>query len=721
MEQDKVYQLVFENAVNNGCPFICLQGTFGVGKSFLVSKLINDILSEKANTFVFFFDLNDTFQFCNLYKSLRFKTNISELEKLNFEDLQFFSERFVEVLNELEGIDKNLSEFVASSYNFYDYLSLDYLGTNRLKELPKLENTINLIFQKKSDRRVLLDFLDILVETLLIPFVSLAAEKRDSDKSINLYFIFDNYELSAASIDYWIVKHLYRYLSNLSLHNFKAYTVESPEVNIKLSDIFNFQFILTSRNNLTARKILNCEPAEKLAIYTLAPLSKAETFDYSKRFSKEFDLEEVYKYTFGIPFILDLFFGEFDANLNRENENIFFNILYEKIFERVPKILKDSIDFLSLLPKFGEEALRCIPMNLETYGSLFRYLKNESDLAEPIPNTNEFYKIRTHYSIIISMNLKKKEKEKFDLLNQLANDYTIAISPIELLTTYERKIIRNIAYFNEIDFGEVLETAFNEDYPDVINFVLSHKQLFIEKDGIFTLQPNLRENLIKLNKLLDNVRFEQKTEFLNSIVVDFKEKTEKLLEESQLKLVKDQKELDELKTKRQTLEKEVVELQKEILNAENSIIETRSKYLNLSKKFTWIPFVFLALASIGSFVVGNNIMYIFNKILETEALRSLGIVLKLLSFFLIAIFIFLLIDLFASKEKKMALQKISDTLRKEEEEAFRKQSQLAELSNAIKSLTNSIEILTKEVENTSVKIAQYSKKLSISYLDNATK
>ncbi|MCX7908311.1 MAG: hypothetical protein N2560_02185 [Ignavibacteria bacterium] len=704
---------------NPNCEFILLKGTFGVGKTYLIKQVINDFLSKEINSITLYFDLFGCNHFSQINNFLKCYSSLNKIEYL-FEELNFFLLRYNEIITKLASKNQELGQFFFDALSFRDYFETEFVGQNQFALLPNFIDKIDTIFERNIDKRVLLRLFDVLAEAI-IHFLVYVHIQNEIETKIRAYFIFDNYELGSGIVDYWIVNHLYDYLEHKSLNDFISYEVVDSLKTKKVSDFIEFKILLATRYELTCKKIFNTVSEDKVKELVVSPLNEEEISSFLGKHTINKENREIYSMTFGIPFALELLAEKFDGNIEDKTKKEYFNIIAQKIFERINSKLYDTIKLLSLFDYFPEEAIRCLPENFPFYGKIFKYLCNETELTRKISDTMGFFEVKATYKFFIYNYLQFFEEDKFKDFSTFYSKFMQFFEPLRKFNPEERKVLRNIAYFKEFDLGATLQAIFQEDYKTVEQFVKSNQNLFIKSNLTYSLPDDTREMLLNFNKLVDNFRYNEKLDIISGIVRktldSLSKKVEKLKENKEIINKKIQK-IQIIKSK---IKVEIQELQKSIVANENYLIDLNSKKFTSHPKHIWFPFLFLTLFSILLFLAGNNIFYIFNETINIESIRGLGTALKIISLLIFGIMIFLLIDFFSSKEKKQAMQRSEDFIQQQEE----KLSELKECLNEYKSTLKQFEIelseLLDEIEKIENEIITSVQILNIKYIENTTK
>jgi cell division protein FtsB len=675
-------------------PFFIIAGTFGVGKSFLVEQIKEQIAENKEeNIFIIHFDLENIKEIEDLSKATTCSfISAGITNNIELDDLPFFLDRFSSLKKQVSNYDINLYEKLIETYELKDYFKFDLsesLETIRSESvLKKLET----LFSKKSDIRILTTLFDVLTEAILKSILQTANQYSFNNK-YKIFFFFDNYENCSSTIDNWIYNHIYKYLNSKTIFDFKSYEIRLEIDKTKLSDLFDFKFIISTRYDFVLKFLLKKESREKIHTIHIEPYTKEQCLDYLSQISSNFDGDTFFKITQGIPFVINQFQNTLNFQIDEPSKKELFKIVYQKIISRIPHNLEKTLQFLAFLGKYSEEAIRWATDDVENYPQIFRYFSANSDLSQVIWLKNQIFKIKDHYQYFITNYIIENMPDKFELIVKTKEQFLKGFATLENLPLIERKILRNLAYFKEFQIGDILHNIFKEDTESVIDFVKSQKDYFIAENKVFRLPDELRNVLLEFNRLVDKERFEQKREYIKNMVETYKNEliSRRKNLESDIENLNQKK--AELEKQSDNLHLEILTKKDQLLLLENQIIDVKNKKNTFSKRFTWRTFIVLAIISLVFFWAGNNIIYFFDENYDSEAVRGLGVSLKILSLLLIAIITFFVIDYFAiSKTKKENINRVEEFLNQIEKER-------SELERELNQLTQSYNAINSEIQN----------------------
>lgn len=714
----KDFSSIIDNIVDDfSTPFVVINGTYGVGKTYCINQSIEKILHSEEPFFIFYFNPGQVEHLTQLPQTMKVFSNPKYNLTPNLKDLEYFLNRYWALLDELTGIEPGVADTFEEVYLLRSYFEGEYLGLSKLYELNNYKSKIDELIEKNSDKRTLLQLQNVIIESILASIVEVSRDLMLDNTKLRLYFFFDDFENYAYTIDEWIIKYWFNYLQNKTLLDFISYKVDFPLGNLSLGKLFDSKIVVASRFKFPTKRFQNAEPKDKLKVIDITPLEPSEISSYLKSKNESIDSDFVFQETFGIPFNLDLLVSQLNHEADRTIDKDYFQTIYNKIIEKYPSSLHRTIELLSCFDSFSEDAIRCLSENLDNYSQIFKYLIAEKELCEQVPSSNDMLRMRSHYKYYIQKHLSLNDTKNFKDFKVIADQYSSIYSALNEFTMAERKILRSLAYFNEFDFGEILQKSFAKDFAAVKEFVLEHPNLFEQKGKSFSLKEPLRSKLDELNKIVDNKRYKLKKDFLNQIVTEQRNQWLSEIDKLRSELDDLSKEILVLEAEASSKTADLKQIQQELIVAENDLIELRSKHLALGQKYTWKPFVALVFSAVLFFLLGNNIYNIFDETIGGSPLQGFAIAFKIFSVILIGLFFYLLIDTFGSKEKKQRFKIISQSIKEGEDRKYQLQLRMSQVGAEIKNFKERHNELSKTQKDCQNKLEEIEKNLGVYYLD----
>lgn len=696
-------------------PFLFVNGTFGVGKTFILHEAINQIVNTNKNFISIEFDFSNIHHLHQIPNSIKIKSNLKGTNSI-FDELIFFTKRYLNNIDFLNTSKPNLAKFFFDLYRLRDYFETNYLNDTPFFELQKYEAIVEQLFEKKIERRTLLKLFDVLSEAIIISLLQMLEQNEISEK-LQVLISIDNYDHCAGTIDQWAVNHLYKAFFYKNFENFESYKIDEAYKTAKAVDFFDVKFVFISRNKFTLKKILNFEPEEKVKQINIQPLSIEEIPRFLEEYKCDKSPQEIFSLTYGIPFASDYLCKNLYCDINQNSEKEYFKTIYEKIVQQInPKIL-ETIKFLSVCDFFTPETIRCLPENYPFYEKLYKYLVDSTEIATKTTNDNDLFQINYHYKFFLTKYLQIFEPEKYQHYQSLFNSFKTGFEILKHYNYEQRKIIRNLAYLKEFDLGEILQTIFQEDYPKVEKFVRENSNFFKKVENVFEIPNETRKKILEFNKIVDNERYDLKEKFIKETLLNKQKELALKLETLSRQKEENAQRIKKIQYIKSRLNDEIQEIQKQIVSTENYLIDLHTKRYKTSRKYTWLPFILLAVSSIVAFVIGNNILYIFSETMNEESISGLGTAFKILSILLFGILLYILIDHFGSKERKEFIRRAEEFIVIQENNLNELKECLNEYKQTLKQFEEELNSKLKENQSIDYEINRFEKISRIAYIN----
>lgn len=702
-------------AQNFSHPFLVLEGTFGVGKSHSINQLINFLIQNDENAIILYFDLFGCHHFHQISNFLKVFSKLEGVSQI-YSELDFFLSKFKDVFSKLNDRNSNLARKILDSYRLRDYFETQFLGDKLFTSLLIYQDEIKEIFSKNIDKRVLLKLFDAISEAIIFSIFNVYHQNKLSGK-IKFYLIFDNYELGAGVIDHWITNHLYKYLENLSFGEYENYEPIENWKDKKAKLLFEYKIILSTRYNFTFEKLVSQITTNKIKRIFLEPLNKENLSSFIPESTSKLNSNEIYLLTFGIPLAISFILDKNPEGIDKFDKSSYFKFIANRIFDRINPKLKETIKLISVFNFFSEETIRCLKENYPLHNVIFNYFYQNKELTINSREAKDALELAQHYKFFISNFLENIEKEKFQNFATICNTFETNFEPLKNLPLIERKALRNLAYFDEFDLGQTLKEIFQDDYSTIEKFVKEHLEFFNQNNGIFSIKKELKQKLTEFNKIVDNIRYNFKIGLIKEVSEKVKENYNTKIASLKKEKEKNNERIQKYQIIKSKIKGEIQEIQKNIVSTENYLIDLNSKKYSTSRKHMWLPFSLLAVAAIVVFLIGNNILYIFSESINIESIKGLGTTLKIFSILLFGIFLFLLIDLLSSKERKEVLSRLEEFVQEEEEKLLELKECLSEFKIALKEIELEINELLKENEILEKELARMEQVLLINYVN----
>lgn len=699
--------------------FHFIVGTYGVGKSFLINRTLNYLKGFKDPYVALIFTLPNIQHFSTLSNYLKVQTNIHQsLWKSIHDELNFFQNHYNLLLDEL-GKNSNfafLKKIIINNYSCFDYFQSDYLFKKYpLLELEEYSKKISELFEKNVDRRVLLYFFEVQAESILATILNFVLQNKQLELKPLVLFIFDDYETSAGTIDWWAFNILASFLKK-SLNDFIAYRFKDE--NVKISDLINLKFIFSSRHHFSVSKFQNSISELDYSLTTIKHFVEEDLvqLDWINDIPNSLKIENIIEKSYGI-FSNLLILKDLDFDLSStENKRFFFTKVWNKISSQISLPLENFLKMAFEMPYFGEEFIRFFFNNYYDYHRLVQYFIEEKEVFQMNSSEQQLFSIQPHYFEVLNSVLT--------LNSEFANDYKLICEKFKIfyqkygyLSSRSRKIVRSLAYFDNFDFGYVTQKVFGEDFDSVRLFVQINPEFFESENNLFHLKREHKKFLAEINQLVDAERYEQKRRLLGETINSFREYAIDEIVRLKDELVKVQTEHLKNEAELNNLDDETKILLSKIITKQNELNLLRDKYSKIGKKVPTAIFISLVFFSILFFILGNNLSQFFNSNFQNDFVGGLGISLKFFSIVLFGAFLYLIINFLTSRTRHHQFENLKNEINLLEGEYLTLKSRLTDLKFSVNELNKKIEQNTKQKEAIHKRIQELEKSQQINYIN----
>lgn len=709
-----------------------VNGLFGVGKSWMVDRLESEIFSKK---------LADATLKCNEFKDIAFLPDLlyclsenfidiyNEEHILDFNETDFCQAKFLESLIKVKETDKKLFDRLVKKVILKSKTDILMSNNQDLKNEDELKTEIEKIHKKKNAVKILFDTSVLVSESFIVDLMNHFYKLNDKYDSFDKYisekynprkivFILDNYEPVAGSVNDWILNSFIPFCFSGTFGDFISYDIDLVDPKRKISDFFDFRFIVSGRDELNADcENVTCKEYKKdFYNVELNPFSKIEISDYLEfnRVNSTENIENVENITKGLPLILNLWIESVGISPKDTNISAIYHMLSEKYLKYKTDYEKEWIRCAAFLDEFDELGLKCFPQMNKNYKRAYYYFKNTSELLGKCDNQSN---LRVHPVVkeFIREALKFESPmsaREFEKIVSVYNEHKTAFGE---LSGKESEIIRSLAYFNNFDMKYAVKEAFEEDYDLVRRLIEKHPDWFVRKKFTFSIEETHSDLLNKYNKLIDLDDYDNRKKAIGGIWAkyanDINTKKKELNDEG-LKLNEERTSLaGKIKTEKERLS----ELQAKFISSENKMIELRSSL----GAYTSSKNLYTAISNISIAVMVAVFAFFVPEIINLgEAGENTPILQKAL-FGVAGLFgllgIFFLIKMIRSKSSKEVDEINTELLRKNEQQEIYKdemnhlkeenekdEKKLAELDEQIKKITDEIKIEDEKLEETFV-------------------
>lgn len=714
IENDFLQQIVSQEHSR----FLFINGTYGVGKTYLIEKILKRLKEFKFPYVVLFFQLEDVHRFVDLSNFLKVQTNLNQdLKTQILNDITFFRRHFDLLLNELvaQSKDSFLSQVIEEHYLCYDYLQAFYLNRNYPPfELEEFSKKISKIFKKNIDKRVLLYLFEIQAESIIAPIINLLIQNGNFEVKPLIMFVFDNYDKSAGTVDWWIYKILNSY-SNKNLNDFIAYRINNG--NFKVNELIDLKFILSSRSTFSMFKFKELFPETNFSVIKINPfkedqLNSLEAVGLPHNCKNNDLLTE----TFGIFYNL-LQWKELDFEFSSVNKKIKFSQnVYNKIAKKLSKPLIHFINNSWDFRYFGEEIIRYTFSSQNDHNRVIKYFLEEDEIFQLLSYDKQLFSFKKHYSNVLRMVLTQNQ-ELTPNVSEIKEKFLSFYEKYGNFSPLFRQIIRSLEYFNEFDISHFFERIYGDDFGNVKLFVQNYPEFFYCENNIYRLKEEHKNALLEINQLIYGERYVKKIQLLKDSYKEFQSYLNEEINSltNELQLVENQISNSDFELRR--LESKKEKLFSKILTKQNELNLLRNKYLNIAKKNPAFIFVILVIFSFISFFLGNNLTHFFYSNFQNNFVGGLGIALKFVAIILFGSFLYLVINFLTNRTRSHQYANLKSEIDEIEKEINNIKTEFGDINNQIADLSLSIEENQFKKEKISKKILELQKSQQVKYID----
>lgn len=599
----------FDSIAQNSKNIVFINGSFGTGKSNLVRKIEKELAARKIVDAVVKFDEAENISF--LTEFMKKASNYFYFVEDEQEQTQpFFSEtdsnlrRYYDLLNRLNDSDPDL----ASAY-FKDNVLRAYSDEEGKKDdgasHSQLQEGIEKIFSKKGERILLLENPKIVAESLIVDlmncfFSGILNKTEDIDlKEIHkkrIVFVIDNYESIFGSVNRWLAEFFFVYCYNLNFAKFIYYKIEIINPQAKVSDFFDFRFIISSRENLSEfiPEYFSAY-SEMSEVYRLEPMTEAQLGSFLEAHGIETAnyLKDIYEISSGIPALINYTFDILSQYQEDFNSSLVYLFAYENILKHKTEEQKEWIKCAAFLNEIEANALRCFPSISHNYKRAYNYLNKSTEISTKSKNSNTL-KLNKSIKKYISYAVQDNFPEQADFYTNIASSYNSIKSFINQFNDVEIEILRELAYFKSFMVSVLINHCFAEN-PNLAKSILEkHSEMFSINNNIYKPKQTFSSKFDKFNRLIEPNLYEQK---IKKIQDYWKEHSNKVLAKNS-NLEKKQNDLLEKLNKEQIKHSENEQIISDSLDSLSNLKDELKKHKEKLKKFNTTKLKKIAVFSI---------------------------------------------------------------------------------------------------------------------------
>ncbi len=632
---------------------LLINGCFGIGKSYILEHFKNELYNRNNNFVIYDYQHYKQNEYLHEFV---YSFAMSCFEPTNIDPKETFinRNRFHELLYKFSNENKNI-------YNLI-------ITFNKLKNLPQFitDSSVNFTFSELQNAKEYLskDEYDITFNNKELAaesfIVDLFYRHFDIGRPIKKHFLFiiDNYDSVAGTINDWIFNELINLL-NCYFNNLKYFTSQNFP-NVKICELFNFKFIIASREyfEISSSNV-------KQTTITLKPFEKYDIIRYflNKNIDIQESLDFIYSFTNGIPFLLNLVS---EAVLLSDGEISDYSqiesIAVQRAFNYLTETQKDYLRAASFLDEFDEEALEFLPLIKNNYKKAYNFLYNSNEFCEKIHNNKISVKKFIRYLIIRDLrNESPTTAKNFELISELYKNYN---NLFKVFDPEERKIIRMLAYFKCFDKIFAIEEVFESDAAAARKIIDKYPILFVERNGLYFVEEKISNAVRSLEELSQTELYETTLPKIQSSWSKYVDILKKELSTNYEELNKLTKNLEHLKHQETELKIECAKLESDLALLSREITEVEI-LLQKYKHDTNLFYIVIPLIVILFFLINDIYKFIIFDFIYSIIIIVLA---ALLSINRIIIFI----NLKKNKGSFNKIKSVFEELRSKKEEVVKK-------------------------------------------------
>ena len=491
-------------------------GLYGTGKSVFVQDLTSELITK---------DVTDALMIVKDFSKFNFLTDIASVltyslinrhtpnTPLNSSETNYNLNKFYELLNEMKVKEYSLFEKYTSHFALCDYYSRACSLQGTTNELNEIERLVAALYAKKGDRRLLLEMPAVVVESLIVDLMSNFFPLNNTAPDYNYYIslnrkckiiiIFDNIDPVDYSIARWLSQYLLPYAFEKHFNDFISFKIANISPEVKISDFFDFRFVISSR-----RKLSEYSLPELNYLYSLnrsiefKPMEPDELTDYlvSNDIVPSISPDQVYNRTKGLQSLLFPFLKDPSLSSNTQNNLDYFSPVLSQLFDGRSEDQINWIVWTSYLDRFSINSLSLFPDISPNEEEVFKYLYS---CFESVKFGNDISIIpEIRYVIFDYITITQPQNES--AFQHISNVHRSVKQFLDRFDSSELLIMRNLAYFEKFDTIMIAEPPFNCDSNYVRRLIDNNPDLFNHNTFSVSLQPSVRESLMLYNNIIDS-------------------------------------------------------------------------------------------------------------------------------------------------------------------------------------------------------------------------
>lgn len=586
-----ILQTFTNNNNENNLPISLISGGSGIGKSFLIDSIIREAITSNYVDAVFKLDdVQDAHFITDLLHDKPINAKLIDSDRyelIKLPELEYNYDQFNTDINTIKSISED-------DYNFYDLsakLKSSYFWASNYSDIKEAENqSQNIIksnFSKKSTHRLLLDTYTVSIESFIVDLMNLFYAftdsehpfiKNDNNKKI-IVFAIDNLDSINGTMYMFLVSYLIPYFYSKTFGDFQSYHISFIDESLKVSDLFDFRIIFTSRNSFDSI-IPNIaeELVHKIVHYKLTTISidEYQVIENTIQFPNLVSNTSHFEITQGIP---SLVFDKSASTLSGEYD--FTAAIALKGFSDLAKYFNETEQKMLYVLAF-------IEVSTEAY--LIKYFKDPKFESYEIENFllyNSFLLdeksincLKPEIRSLIKYYLKFHKRTVFDSMLLISNSISKVSNYLQQFSESEFEILETLAFFPNENNLELSRIAFPDNIED-LESIYKHNRLVFNSSK-YIMNSDISKIFRDFVKAINHSKYLELSELPNKLQYKIEEEKERIKVQHTAEIKSLEKEYNCIDSTINLKKIEFKEHQSKLMLTENLMIDLRRQINNSS-------------------------------------------------------------------------------------------------------------------------------------------
>ena len=611
------------NDAANLSPITLISGGLGTGKTFLFNSILDYLHSSNSVDAILKLDsIGDSVFITDLLNDKKLELIQPDTYGSTSQPLSELDYNFQQLHSEIE-ILKSLSSEDYSAYELAFKLKSSYFWANNFSSIRDADtianNSIKSNFSKKSTHRLLLDTYTVSIESFIVDLMNIFYAFTDSDNPIikmnrerkRIVIAIDELDAINGSMYLFFISYLIPYFYEKTFGEFSSYHISFIDSSMKVSDLFDFRVIYTSRNSFESL-IPNISPevVELLKHYTLTNLSVQEYEEIVNTIALPNLVSSAshFEITQAIPALV---FDKQAANLSGEYD--FNSFIVNKAFADLTKYFNNKDKQILFALSFTETIDR----------NYFKYLHEPKLEVFEVENflmynsflldSNKKEALLPEIIYIVKNYLKFHNRILFDSLNLFKINYSKINTYFTQFSESEYEIIETLAFLPKDNNLELSRLAFADNYEELEALYKNNRMIF--NSSKYFMNPDVAQNIKDFVKAINPEKYKSLSNLSNSLKSRIDEEKERIEVQKTAEIKTLEKEYNSIDSNINSRKNEYKTYQNKLMLTENLMIDLRRQINNNSFSTNTV----VASISLGFTTAIGMIAYFLPNILQPES------------------------------------------------------------------------------------------------------